>query len=160
MTDKSRLAALAAAMSAWMADAGLARAMKLTAATLVAVALLAGTAGGGKKQKMGSRAFVAQTTCGAGIGSIEWGEDVLRVDGEVQDKAKDGYPNSKTHLYVKWKDKKGPHNVRIDGATANNGETIDFKRFDVPGVTGTPRDAEVSACSDSCGKRWACGRPG
>jgi hypothetical protein len=173
ITDKSRLAAQANSFSAGMVDAMRARAMQLRAATLVAatfvaVALLAGTSDAArKKQPIGSRQFSTQTSCGTGNGGLVWAEDHLSVSGLVSD-GKD-HPNSKTHLYVNWTDEKGKNRRwQIKGATAHNGEIdkpFGMQKFGqqpvtVPSVQGTPRDAEVTACSDSCGKRWACGRPG
>jgi hypothetical protein len=168
MTGKSRLAALATAMSAWMAQAMRARSMQLTAATvmaviLVAVALLAGTsAAARKKQDVGKREFLTQTTCGIGYGDIYWKEDSIVVKGNVSDYG--GHPNSKTHLFVNWQDdkRKKPKSDDKPIATAHNGQQEKaFGPVPVPGgVKGKPRDAEVTACSDSCGKRWACGRPG
>jgi hypothetical protein len=173
MTDKSRLAALATAMSAWMAEAMRARSMQLTAATLTAailvvLALLAGTSDAArKKQGFGQREFFTQTTCGSGAGKIYWQEGSILVEGNVWDY--DSHPNSKTHLFVNWKDDKRnkpksddkPIVTAHNSQTGKNNQGKPFGPVPVPGgVKGKPRDAEVTACSDSCGKRWACGRPG
>jgi hypothetical protein len=160
MTGKSRLAALATSISEGMADAMHARAMQLTAATLVAVALLAGTAAAAKKSE-GLRPFNAGNALGDAQGYIGWNRSAIALQGQMRDFQSSA--KSSTALFVSSYDDR-PKQQREQVVVVPNGKGIQIPQKFIR-TQGTPRKALVSVCSRDEEKKawkdkWKCGRPG